>query len=103
MIAVNQRIRKEQAGFRAGRGCSDQIFALRNIVEQCIEWIASLFDNFVEFKRDFDSIHRDTLWVVMRHYCLLVSCSMNDLNEDVSDFFGVQKRGLQRCMLSPLL
>ena len=35
--ALDQRIREEQAGFRAGRGCSDQIFALRNIVEQCIE------------------------------------------------------------------
>ena len=36
-MAVDQKIRGELAGFRAGRGCSDQIFALRNIVEQCIE------------------------------------------------------------------
>ena len=34
---VDQRIREEQAGFTAERGCSDQIFVLRNIVEQCIE------------------------------------------------------------------
>ena len=42
-MAVDQRIREEQAGFRAERGCSDQILALRNIVEQCIEWNASSF------------------------------------------------------------
>jgi len=31
--AVDQQLRKEQAGFRKGRGCADQIFALRIIVE----------------------------------------------------------------------
>ena len=33
--AVDQSLRREQAGFRKGRGCTDQIFALRNIIEQC--------------------------------------------------------------------
>ena len=51
----------EQAEFRADRGCSDQIFALRNMVEQCIEWNAHIFVNFVDFRKAFDSIHRDTL------------------------------------------
>ena len=60
-MAVDQRIREEKAGFRAGRDCSDQIFAPRNIVEQCIEWNAPLFVNFVDFKTAFESIHRDTL------------------------------------------
>ena len=62
--------REEQAGFRAGRGCLDQIFALRNIVEQCIEWNAPNFVNFVDFRKAFDTIHRDTLCAVMRHYGL---------------------------------
>ena len=35
-MAMNQRIREEQAWFRAGRGCSDHIFALRNIVERTL-------------------------------------------------------------------
>ena len=39
-MAVDQRIREEIAGFRSGRCCSDQIFAMRYIVEQCIEWNA---------------------------------------------------------------
>ena len=114
-MAVDQRIREEQAGFRAGRGCSDQIFALRNIVEQCIEWNAPLFVNFVDFRKAFDSIHRDTLWAVIRHYGLpqkIVSliklfyerfeCGVI-LREGVSDFFEVQTGVRQGCMLSPLL
>ena len=32
-MAVDQRIPEKQAGFKAGICCSDQIFALKNIVE----------------------------------------------------------------------
>ena len=67
---VDQKIQDEQAGFRAWRGFSDQIFALRNIVEQCIEWNVSLFVYFVDFRNAFDSIHRDTLSAVIRHFGL---------------------------------
>jgi len=35
---VNQRLRKQQAGFRPNRSCIDQINTLRIIIEQCIEW-----------------------------------------------------------------
>ena len=69
-MTVDQRIREEQAGFIAGRDCSDKIFALTNIVEQYIEWNATLFVKFVDFRKAFNSIHRDTLWAEMRHYGL---------------------------------
>ena len=34
---VDQHLREGQAGFRAGRGATKQIFILRNILEQAIE------------------------------------------------------------------
>uniref|UniRef100_W6NBN1 Endonuclease-reverse transcriptase HmRTE-e01 n=1 Tax=Haemonchus contortus TaxID=6289 RepID=W6NBN1_HAECO len=34
--AIDGQLREEQAGFRSGRSCSEQIFTLRNIVEQCV-------------------------------------------------------------------
>ena len=46
---IDTKLRKEQAGFRPGRSCCDQIFALRNIIEQSIEWQSSLYLNFVDF------------------------------------------------------
>ena len=36
--AVDAGIRKEQAGFRKERGCTDQNFTPGNIIEQCTEW-----------------------------------------------------------------
>ena len=39
---VDIRLRNEQAGYRKGRGATEQIFILRNIVEQANEWQASL-------------------------------------------------------------
>ena len=66
--AVDQVLREEQAGFRKGKGCVDQIFALRNIIEQCSEWQRQLYINFIDFQKAFDSIHRDSLWKIMRSY-----------------------------------
>jgi len=59
---VDQRLREEQAGFRSGRSCTEQIPRLRNIIEQSRKWQKDVFVNFVYFKKAFDSIHRDTLW-----------------------------------------
>ena len=65
---VDKELRKEQAGFRQGIGTSDQIFILRNIIEQSVEWQAPLYLNFIDFEKAFDSIHRETLWKIMELY-----------------------------------
>ena len=65
---VDEMIRQEQAGFRSGRGTSEQIFALRNILEQCQEWQAPVYINFVDFSKAFDCIIRERLWDIMRQY-----------------------------------
>ena len=66
-----QTARKEQAGFRKGRGCINQIFALRNIIEQCTEWQRQLYINCVDFQKAFDSINRKSLWRILRAYGIL--------------------------------
>jgi len=60
--AVNNTLRDEQAGFRAGRSCNDQIATLSIILEQSLEWQSPVYINFIDFKKAFDMID------IMRHY-----------------------------------
>lgn len=53
---AESRLRIEQAGFRAGRNTMNQIFTLRNIIEQSIELNSTLYLNFIDFAKAFDSI-----------------------------------------------
>ena len=112
---LDTQLREEQAGFRPGRSCCDQIFVLRNIIEQSIEWQSSLYLNFVDFEKAFDSVHRESLWKLLRLYGLPskiinvikvlhdgFQCSvLVDNNE--TDWFDVTSGLKQGCMLSPLL
>ena len=65
---VDAKLRKEQAGFRKGRNKKEQIFVLRNIVEQAVEWNSSLYVCFVDSEKALDSVHRKTLWKIMESY-----------------------------------
>ena len=112
---VDSSLRKEQAGFRAGRGTVFQIFILRNILEQVSEWNATLYVHFVDFEKAFDSIHRDSLWIIMRHYGIpqkLIQmvktlyedfqCSVIVKNE-TTDWFPVITGVKQGCCMSGFL
>ncbi|VDP31602.1 unnamed protein product, partial [Schistosoma margrebowiei] len=48
--------------------CTDQIATLRIIVEQSIELNSSLYINFIDYEKTFDSVDRRTLWTLLRHY-----------------------------------
>jgi len=65
---VDSKLRDEQAGFRRGRSTTEQIFVLRNIIEQVVEWQATLYVTFVDFEKAFDSVHRESLWKIMASY-----------------------------------
>ncbi|XP_059170948.1 uncharacterized protein LOC131952349 [Physella acuta] len=65
---IDRILREEQAGFRANRSCNDQIFVLRTIVEQSLEWNSSLYINYIDFQKAFDSIHYPSLWKILELY-----------------------------------
>ena len=49
------------SGFLKGKGCIEQIFTLRNIIEQYTELQRQLYINFVYFEKAFDSVLQDSL------------------------------------------
>ncbi|RUS86850.1 hypothetical protein EGW08_005387 [Elysia chlorotica] len=110
--AVDQKLRNEQAGFRKGRGCCDQIFTLRNIIEQCTEWQRQLYINFVDLMKAFDSIHRDSLWRILCAYgipekiVLIIKSFYSNFRCRVgnsSTSFEVKTGVRQGCVMSALL
>ena len=41
---------------------------MRNIIEQSYEWQTPLVINFIDFVKAFDSLHRPSLWDIMKAY-----------------------------------
>ena len=66
----NRRILKKlidaKSGFRKEQGCTDQIFTLRNIFEQCTDGRGSCIS--VLFEKASGSMQRVRLWRILRAY-----------------------------------
>jgi len=113
--AVDHRLRENQAGFRQGRGCIDQIFTLRLLIEKCLEFQIPAVSTFVDFKAAFDSVHRPSLWRILQEYgipekVINIIKSMYEgcmarvkVGEEPTDWFQVETGVRQGCVWSPLL
>ncbi|CAH8505513.1 unnamed protein product [Schistosoma curassoni] len=112
---VDAQLRDQQAGFRKDRSCTDQIATLRIIVEQSIEWNSSLYINFIDYEKAFDSVDRTTLWKLLRHYDVpqkIVNIMQNSYGGlhckivhggQLTKSFEVKTDVRQGCLLSPFL
>ena len=58
----------EQAGFRAGRSTTEQIFNLRNLCEKYLQHQQNLYHVFIDFDKAFDRVWHAALWATMRKY-----------------------------------
>ncbi|VDP19520.1 unnamed protein product [Schistosoma margrebowiei] len=97
------------------RSCTDQIATLRIIVEQSVEWNSSLYINFIDYEKAFDSVDRRTLWKLLRHYGVpekIVNIIRNSYDGlqckvvhggQLTDAFEVRTGVRQGCLLSPFL
>ena len=112
---VDKKLRDQQAGFRMERSCADQIATLRIILEQSLEFNSPLYVNFIDFEKAFDSLDREVLWQLMRHYGIpdkfinIVKSTYNGMKcrvvheGQLSGDFEVTTGVRQGCLLSPFL
>jgi hypothetical protein len=56
---------ESQCGFRKGRGCTDMVFAIRQLVEKMREHRSKGFILFVDLTKAYDSVPRAVLWQVL--------------------------------------
>ena len=50
------KVMDEQGGFRAGRGCNDQVFAVKQIVEKTIEKDKNTYMAFVDLEKAYMTV-----------------------------------------------
>uniref|UniRef100_A0AAV2LFI9 Rho-GAP domain-containing protein n=1 Tax=Knipowitschia caucasica TaxID=637954 RepID=A0AAV2LFI9_KNICA len=105
----------QQAGFRKERSCTDQIATLRIILEQSLEWNSPMYVNFIDYEKAFDSVDRQSLWKLLRHYGVpekitnIIRKSYEGMTcrivhgRQLTDAFGVRTGVRQGCLLSPCL
>ena len=108
-------IAEKQAGFRAGRSTTEQIFNLRIICERYLQHQQDLYHVFVDFKKAFDRIWHAALWATMNLYNIngnLIKLIQNlynkatsavYLNNSIGDWFRTTVGVGQGCLLSPTL
>ena len=73
-------IAEEQAGFRAGRSTTKQIFHLRILGEKYLQHQQNLYHVFIDFKKAFDWVWHRALWATMWKYNINASIKRNIKN-----------------------
>jgi hypothetical protein len=111
---VDGVLRENQCGFRKGRGCSDQIFLIRQIIEKKIEYNEETVMCFIDFAQAYDSVWRTGAWHIMEKYGIhakLVRLIKNlydttmacvRLEGEETEWFEIETGFKQGCILSPI-
>ena len=115
MEATEAKVSEEQGGFRKGRGCVDQVFAIKMIVEEYLGKDKKLYAAFMDLEKAYDRVDREALWNVLRVYGVggqllegikafyrnASACVRVD--GEVSESFSVEVGVRQGCVMSPWL
>ena len=112
---TNVAIGEEQCGFRQGRGCTDQIFAVRQVCEKYMGKKKDVYMAFMDLEKAYDRVDREALWQVMRIYGVggRLLKGVQSFYDDskacvrsengISEWFSVNVGLRQGCVLSPWL
>ena len=115
VATMDGRLAEIQAGFRKSRGCADQIFTLRRVMEETRDECISLFMCFIDLKAAYDTINREALWEIVRRYGVstklvrlmqAIYCDTQSavrVEGELTDWFKINTGLRQGCLLSPML
>ena len=108
-------IAEEQAGFRAGRSTTEQIFSLQILCEKGLQHQQDLYHVLIDFKKAFDGVWHAALWAAMKKYnisAILIRVIKNFydkatsavlFNSSIGDWFRTTVGVRQGCLLASTL
>ena len=112
---VNWKFLEVQAGFRKGRGTSDQIAQIHWIMEKAREFHKNIYFCFTDYTNVFDCVCQNKLWKNLKEMgipdhpnCLLRNMYLGQRARvrtwhEPMDWFQIGKGVWQGCILSPCL
>ena len=112
---LNREFPYVQAGFRKGRGTTDQIANIRWIFEKAIEFQKNIYFCFIDYANAFDCVDHNKLWKILKEMGIPdhLSCLLRNLyagqeatvrtGYGTTDWFQIGKGVCQGCILSPSL
>ena len=111
----NHELPDVQAGFRKGRGTRDQIANIHWIMEKAREFQKNIYFCFIDYAKAFDCVDHNKLWKILKKMgipdhliCLLRNLYAGQeatvrTGHGTTDWFQIEKRVHQGCILSPCL
>ena len=111
---MNQELPDIQAGFRKGRGTSDQIANIHWMTEKARECQKNTYFCFIDYANAFDCVDHKKLWKILKEMEILdhLTCLLRNLyagqeatvrtGHGTRDWFQIRKAVCQGCILSPV-
>ena len=112
---MNHELPDVQAGFRKGRGTTDQIANIRWIREKAREFQKNIYFCFTDYAKAFDCVDHNKLWKILKEMGIPdhLTCLLRNLytgqeatvrtGHGTTDWFQIGKGVHQGCILSPCL
>ena len=112
---ANQETADVQAGFRKGRGATDQIAYICCIIEKAREFQSNVYLCFINYAKAFDYVNHNKLWKAFKEMGIPdhLTCLLRNLYADqeatvrtlyvTTDWFKTEKGIRQSCLLLPCL
>ena len=78
---ANRELPDVQAGFRKGRGTSDQIANFCGIIDKAREFQKNIYFCFIDYAKDFDCLDHKKLWKILQETGIAghLSCLLRNL------------------------
>ena len=112
---MNRELPDVQAGFRKGRGTSNQIANILWIIEKAREFQKNIYLWFIDYAKAFGCVDHKKLWKILKQMGIPVhlTCLLRNLyagqeatvrtGHGTTDWFQIKKGVHQGCILSPCL